>query len=143
GHWRVVPKIGIDGSHGHNDAFVESGGSLPVTATEQSTFRARAFAGVETGYSWYVGQTLYDVSAYGRAVEIIHQSVDPVIVTANNGTTSPRSVPGVVDGRFEFDTGASASVRLSNLTRLYAVYDGRFRDGYHAHGGTLGIEFRW
>ncbi|MBI4274639.1 MAG: autotransporter outer membrane beta-barrel domain-containing protein, partial [Rhizobiales bacterium] len=47
GHWRVVPKIGIDGSHGHNDAFVESGGSLPVTATEQSTFRARAFAGVE------------------------------------------------------------------------------------------------
>jgi outer membrane autotransporter protein len=143
GNWRLVPKVGIDFTHIHNDAFAESGGTLPVSATAQVTNRARAFAGAEAGYSWFVDKTLYDISAYGRAVEIIHQSVDAVTLTALDGTSTPSVVPGVTDARFEFDAGASASVRLSNLTRLYAVYDGRFRDGFTAHAGTLGIEFRW
>jgi uncharacterized protein with beta-barrel porin domain len=36
-----------------------------------------------------------------------------------------------------------ASVRLSPIARLYAVYDGHFRDGYQSNGGTLGLELRW
>lgn len=143
GSWRVVPKIGMDWTRGRNDSFVEAGGTLPVNATAQETVRTRVFAGAETGYSWFSGQTLYDVSAYGRAIEIVNQDVDSLLVTANNGTTAPRFIPGVTDARFEFNAGASASLRLSNLTRFYAVYDGRFRDGYHAHGATLGVEFRW
>ncbi len=143
GNWRIVPKIGIDWTRSRNDSFRESGGALPVNATAQAIARVRAFAGAETGYTWFSGQTLYDVSAYGRAVEIVAQNVEPVTVAAINGTAAPRQIPGVFDARFEFDAGASASVRLSNLTRFYAVYDGRFRDGYHAHGATLGVEFRW
>ena len=41
------------------------------------------------------------------------------------------------------DAGASASVKLSDALRLYAIYDGRFRDGFSAHAGTLGFEYRW
>ena len=35
------------------------------------------------------------------------------------------------------------SMRLSPLARIYAVYDGKFRDGFQSNSGTLGLEFRW
>jgi len=32
---------------------------------------------------------------------------------------------------------------VSDALRLYAIYDGRFRDGFTSHAGTLGLEYRW
>jgi len=141
--WRVVPKIGIDWTRIEIDPFTESGGAIPIIATGQNTERVRGFAGAEVGYSWLVNNTIYDIAGYARVVDIFSQNVDPVLATAVNGAALPRLVPGVIDDRFEFDAGASASVKLSDALRLYAIYDGRFRDGFTAHAGTIGFEYRW
>ncbi len=53
------------------------------------------------------------------------------------------TVFGVSEGKYGLDGGAAASLRLSPIARLYAAYDGRFRDGFQSHTGTLGLEFRW
>ena len=141
--WRVVPKIGIDWTRIEIDPFTESGGAIPVRATAQNTERVRGFAAVETGYSWLANKMLYDVAVYARVVDIFSQNIDAVLASATNGAALPRLIPGVIDDRFEFDAGASASVKLSDALRLYALYDGRFRDGFTAHAGTLGFEYRW
>jgi uncharacterized protein with beta-barrel porin domain len=49
----------------------------------------------------------------------------------------------VAEGKFGLDAGVVASVRLSPIARLYALYDGRFRNGFQSNGGTLGLELRW
>ena len=141
--WRVVPKVGIDWTHISIDPFTESGGAIPVTATGQTIDRGRVFAATEVGYSWLVGKTIYDISGYARVVDIFSQNVDSVFATATNGAALPRLVAGVIDDKFELDLGAATSVKLSDAVRLYAIYDGRFRDGFTSHGGTLGVEYRW
>jgi uncharacterized protein with beta-barrel porin domain len=141
--WRVVPKIGLDFTRIEIDAFTESGGAIPIIATAQNTERFRGFAGVEVGYSWLVNRTIFDVAGYARFVDIFSQDVDPVLATAANGAALPRLVPGVFDDRFEFAAGASTSAKLSDALRVYAIYDGRFRDGFTSHAGTIGFEYRW
>jgi uncharacterized protein with beta-barrel porin domain len=141
--WRVVPKIGIDWTNIAIDPFTESGGAIPVSATSQTTDRVRGFAAVEVGYSWLVNKTLFDIAGYARVVDIFSQNVDSVLASATNGAALPRLVPGVIDDRFEFDAGVSTSVKLSDALRLYAIYDGRFRDSFTSHAGTLGLEYRW
>jgi hypothetical protein len=49
----------------------------------------------------------------------------------------------VAESRLGLDTGVAANLRLSAMTRLYAMYDGRFRQNFTSHTGTLGVEFRW
>jgi uncharacterized protein with beta-barrel porin domain len=141
--WRVVPKIGFDFTHISVDPFTESGGAIPVAATAQTTDRFRGFAGAEVGYSWLVNKTIFDVAGYARVVDIFSQDVDSVLAAATNGAALPRLVPGVLDDRFEFDAGVSTSMKVSDALRLYAIYDGRFRDGFTSHAGTLGLEYRW
>jgi len=143
GPWRVVPKIGFDWTHISVDPFTESGGAVPVSATGQTTERGRVFAGAEAGYSWIVNKTLFDVAGYARIVDIFSQNVDSVLASSANGAALPTFVLGVTDARFEFDAGASTSVKLSDALRLYALYDGRFRDGFTSHAGTIGFEYRW
>jgi uncharacterized protein with beta-barrel porin domain len=141
--WRIVPKIGIDWTRIEIDPFTESGGAIPVIATAQNTERVRGFASTEIGYSWLVNKTIFDIAGYARVVDIFSQDVDSVLASAANGAALPRLVPGVLDARFEFDAGASTSVKISDALRLYAIYDGRFRDGFTAHAGTIGLEYRW
>lgn len=143
GSWRVVPKIGIDWTQISVDPFIESGGAIPISATAQDTRRLRAFAGVETGYSWFSGQTLYDIGVYGRVIDILSQDVDSVLAAAVNGNALPRVIPGIVDDRFEFNGGVSTTVRFSDNARIYLIYDARLRDGFSAHAGTVGLELRW
>ena len=143
GSWRIVPKIGIDWTEISVDPFIENGGAIPVAATAQETRRTRAFVGAEIGYSWFAGQTLYDIGVYGRAIDILSQDVDSVLATAANGNALPRLIPGIIDDRFEFNGGVSTTVRFSDTARMYLIYDARLRDGFSAHAGTLGFEFRW
>lgn len=143
GQWRLVPKAGMDWTRISVDAFGETGGAIPVSATAQNTERLRAFASAEIGYYWMSGSTMYDLGAYARVVNILSQEVDSVTATALSGNALPRNVAGILDDRFEFAAGASGTVKVSDNLRFYAIYDGRFRDGFVAHGGTLGVELRW
>jgi uncharacterized protein with beta-barrel porin domain len=141
--WRVVPKAGADWTRVAVDSYTEAGGGVPISASDQGTERGRVYAAVEFGRSAVVGLQIFDVSVYGKFIDIVSQDVGALLVTPATVGFVPATVPGVVDARFEFATGAVFSVRVSSMVQLYANYNGRFRDGYESHGGSLGAEFRW
>ena len=121
----------------------ETGGFDPVTVPGQVAARARAFLGAEVGHTWIMEQSMFDLSAYGRVVDIYWRQVPSLLLSSSNMLFTPQTVQGVLESRIGFDTGAMASYRFARNARAYAGYDGRFRDGYRAHGGTLGVEVRW
>ena len=115
-----------------------------VSSSGQTNRRARVLAGAEIGHTWFpTRQTMFDLSAYGRYVDIVSLDLDSMLVTSTTGAFQPRTTPGVSESRSGFDAGASASYRLNQNARIYAVYDGRFRSNFESHGGTLGLELRW
>ena len=144
GGFRLVPKAGFDFTHVSVDAYRESGGVVPVAGSAQTTDRARVYGALELGRTTQAGSALYDFSIYGKLIDIVSQRVGSVIATPIfGGGFAPATVPGVVDARLEYATGAGLAVRFSSLTRVYLNYDGRFRDGYDSHGGTVGLEVRF
>jgi outer membrane autotransporter protein len=143
GNWRVVPKIGMDWTRTHSDAFIESGGVQPLVGSTQDAERSRVFAGAELGHTWLAGRTVMDFSVYGRGVNIMSLHAGGLTVVPVSGGALPRYIAGVSEDRLGFDTGAALSVRLSPRARLYAVYDGRFRGNFDSHAGTIGLDVRW
>ena len=83
------------------------------------------------------------MSISGKIIDIVSQRVEVLSATSLIPGIAPRTVPGVVDARIEYALGATLSVRLASLVRLYATYTGRFRDGLNSQGGTLGLELNW
>jgi uncharacterized protein with beta-barrel porin domain len=142
GSARIVPKLGTDWTQTHASAYSEVGGIDAVMVPSATAERTRIFAGAEIGNTWVTGTTI-DLSAYARAVDILSQRVPVLTVSAVSGPATPVQVFGVTESKYGIDAGAMASVRLSAIARLYALYDGRFREGYQSHGGTLGLELRW
>jgi len=140
GNFRIVPKTGMDGQRVQADAFTESGGPAAVTGGSQVSSRVRAFAGAEIGQTWITGKTMFDLSVYGRAVDIVWQDIGTLQVV---GIGAPLSVQGIAESRLGADAGLVATWRLSALAKLYAAYDGRYRGNFTAHTGTIGAEFRW
>jgi uncharacterized protein with beta-barrel porin domain len=144
GSARIVPKFGGDWTQTHTDGYSEVGGLLEaVSVPDAMANRGRIFAGAEVGNTWVKGSTVFDLSAYAKGIDILFQRVPTLRVNSVFGVSTPVTVFGVQESKYGVDTGAMASVRLSPITRLYAVYDGKFRDGFQSHGGTLGLEFRW
>jgi uncharacterized protein with beta-barrel porin domain len=144
GSARIVPKFGGDWTQTHTDGYSEVGGLLEaVSVPDAMANRGRIFAGAEVGNTWVKGPAVFDLSAYAKGIDILFQRVPVLSVNSVFGVTTPVTVFGVQESKYGIDTGAMASVRLSPITRLYAVYDGKFRDGFQSHGGTLGLEFRW
>ena len=137
---RIVPKLALEYVSARTDRFSEAGGLNPVTVADGHGERARVLAGAEVGHYWIIGQQAIDVSAYGKFVDNFAQNMGAVQVSLGNNAIS---VQGIRESRNGADAGAAASWILSNAARLYANYDGRFRDGYQAHQGTLGVELRW
>ena len=137
---RIVPKLALEYVSARTDRFSEAGGLNPVTVADGHGERARVLAGAEVGHYWIIGQQAIDVSAYGKFVDNFVQNMGAVQVSLGNNAIS---VQGIRESRNGADAGAAASWILSNAARLYANYDGRFRDGYQAHQGTLGVELRW
>ena len=137
---RIVPKLALEYVSARTDRFSEAGGLNPVTVADGHGERARVLAGAEIGHYWIIGQQAIDVSAYGKFVDNFVQNMGAVQVSLGNNAIS---VQGIRESRNGADAGAAASWILSNAARLYANYDGRFRDGYQAHQGTLGVELRW
>jgi uncharacterized protein with beta-barrel porin domain len=143
GSARVVPKFGGDWTQTHTDGYSEVGGFFEaVTVPNAMANRGRIFAGAEVGNTWVNGSRVIDLSAYAKGIDILFQRVPNLAVSAVSGST-PVTVFGVQESKYGIDTGAMASMRLSALARVYAVYDGKFRDGFQSHSGTLGLEFRW
>jgi uncharacterized protein with beta-barrel porin domain len=144
GSTRIVPKFGGDWTQTHADAYLETGGGIEaVSVPPADAHRGRIFAGAEVGNTWISGGTVFDLSAYAKGVDILSQGVPILTVSAVSGPAIPVTVFGVSESKYGIDAGAMASLRLSPISRLYAVYDGKFRDGFQSHGGTLGLEFRW
>ena len=141
GQSRIVPKVALEYVSARTDRFTEVGGLQPVSVAEAHGERARVLAGAEVGHYWIVGQQAFDVSAYGKFVDNFSQNVGSVQVSLVNNNAI--TVQGIRESRNGADAGAAASYIYSNAVRFYANYDGRFRDGYESHQGTLGVELKW
>ncbi len=70
-------------------------------------------------------------------------SIDPLLLTAETGGIAPRTINGVFDDKVEFDAGIGFSLRITQMVKVYALYDGAWRKTYDSHTGTLGVEVRW
>ena len=140
---RLVPKAGLDWMSTRVDGFTETGGIDPVSVLDQSSNRTRLFAGAELGHSWLVGRTIFDLAAYGKVVDVVSQKSATLQLSSITGAALPTTIQGVAESRYGLETGVTGSVLLTDSARLYAIYDGKFRDGFQQHGGTLGLEFKW
>jgi uncharacterized protein with beta-barrel porin domain len=144
GNTRIVPKIGFDWMRTHTGAYSESGGSLDIASVPDAvSTRTRALAGAEIGHSLMVNTTLIDLSGYGRFVDIVSQSNPMLLVTSGTGFGSPTLIQGPLQGQYGADAGATLTVRLSELSRVYLGFESHFRDGYQAYGGMIGGEIKW
>jgi uncharacterized protein with beta-barrel porin domain len=138
--WRIVPKLAVEYTRGHTDAFTETLGILPITAAEANSERARVLLGAEVGRYWVLGRHVLDVSAYAKFVDNFHQQVDSVAVSSLIGAIT---VAGVKESTTGADAGGMLSFGITETARAYLAYDGKFRDGFTSHHGTVGLEIRW
>jgi len=142
-HGRIVPKVAVDWTQTQTGAFTETGGVNALSAPSEMNYRGHAYAGVEVGESWVAEHRLYDVSAYGRFVDVLAQSNGSVVATSVLVPTLQDTVQAIPEGQYGFDTGATVSTRFSQNLRVYAGYDARFREHFQSNSGTLGIELKW
>lgn len=139
--WRIVPKLALEYTRGATDGFSEVGGVLPVTTAGATSERARVLVGAEVGRYWILtGRHVLDVSAYGKFIDNFHQEVDSVSVTSLLGAIT---VTGIRESQTGVDAGGMLSFGLTETSRVYLAYDGKFRDGFQSHQGTAGLEIRW
>ena len=124
----------------HTNAFNESGGFEPVSVDESNAQRARDMLGAEAGHYWIVGQQVIDISGYGKFVENFSLLGSSVLVSL--GTRSIL-MQGIRESHYGADAGAGLSWSMNRTARLYANYDGKFRDGFTSHQATLGLELKW
>lgn len=140
GQSRIVPKLAVEYVVARTDGFTEAGGFQPVTVAGARGERARLLAGAEIGHYWIVGGQAIDVSAYGKFVDNFVQDMSPVQVSLGNNAVFAQGLRESTTGA---DAGAAVSFIMSRTARLYANYDGRFRDGFTSHQGTFGLELKW
>jgi outer membrane autotransporter protein len=140
--FRVVPKLALEYVRSQTDGFTEKGQSFfLVTASNATADRARALIGAEVGRYFIVDRKILDLSAYGKFVDNFYQNFSPVLVSIPGFL--PVSVQGIGESRYGADAGAAVSLSLSNSFRLYARYDGKFREHFESHQGTAGLEVKW
>jgi uncharacterized protein with beta-barrel porin domain len=137
---RLVPKAALEYVRASTGSFHEQGGFAPLTASGASAERSRILLGAEVGRYWILDQKVLDLSAYGKLVDNVSQNFSSVTVSLGNQSIT---VQGIGESRYGANAGASASLSLSNRSRLYLNYDGKFRTALQSHQGTLGLEFKW
>jgi uncharacterized protein with beta-barrel porin domain len=116
------------------------GGLDPLTATGTTVERSRALLGAEVGHYWIIDQKVFDLSAYGKFVDNFSQNVGSATVSLGPQSIT---VQGIGESQYGADAGASASLSLTNMVRVYINYDGKFRAAMQSHQGTLGLELKW
>jgi len=137
---RIVPKAALEYVRASTGSFQEVGGLNPVAASGATLERSRILLGAEIGRYWIVDQRILDLSAYGKFVDNFEQNFNAVTVSLGAQSIT---VQGIGESRYGADAGASASLILSNIARLYLNYDGKFRAALQSHQGTVGLELRW
>lgn len=137
---RIVPKGALEYVRATSAAFRETGGLDPLDVGGSALSRARFMVGAEIGRYFIIGQKILDLSAYSKFVDNFHQDLGSIQVTLGNQSVV---VPGIGESRHGVDAGASASLSLTNVARLYVNYDGKFRNELTSHQGTVGFEYRW
>jgi uncharacterized protein with beta-barrel porin domain len=142
-HTRFVPKLTFDWTQSRTDAFVEVSGVTPVAGSAVTARRVRMLIGGELGHSWFAQKTIMDFSVYGRLVDNLSQDFGALQITDPTGFNQPQLVAGVKESVLGADAGATLSAKVTDVVRLYAVYDGRFRSNFTSHSGTVGAEFRF
>ena len=137
---RAVPKGALEYVRATGAAVQEAGGLDPLNVGSSAISRARVMIGAEVGRYFIFDQKILDLSAYGKFVDNFYQDLGSVQVSLG-----PQNivVPGIGESRYGMDAGASASLSLTNTMRLYANYDGKFRNQLTSHQGTVGFEYRW
>lgn len=140
--FRIVPKLALEYVRSQTGGFTERGTNFfLVTASGATAERARALIGAEVGHYFILDRKILDLSAYGKFIDNFHQSFGAVIVSIPG--FQPVTVQGIGESRHGADVGAAASLSLSNTFRLYARYDGKFREHFESHQGTAGLEVKW
>ncbi len=137
---RVVPKAAFEYVRASTGSVQEFGGLDPVTATGVTTERSRVLMGAEIGHDVIFDRKILDLSAYGKFVDNVSQNVGSTVVSLGPQSIT---VQGLGESRYGADTGASASLSLNNMVRLYLNYDGKFRATTQSHQGTVGVELKW
>lgn len=137
---RIVPKGALEYVRATSAAFQETGGLDPLNVGSTALSRARIMIGAEIGRYFIVDQNILDLSAYGKFVDNFHQDLGSIQVSLGAQNII---VPGIGESRYGVDAGASASLSLTNVARLYVNYDGKFRNELTSHQGTLGLEYKW
>jgi uncharacterized protein with beta-barrel porin domain len=140
---RLVPKLTFDWLHSRTEAFTEIGGAAPVTGSAVTSSRTRMLIGAELGHSWLIDRRVMDFLVYGRLVDNLSQNIGSLQVSLADGTSLPALVSGVRESTYGADAGATLSAKVTDMMRLYIVYDGRYRSNMIAHTGTVGAEFRF
>jgi uncharacterized protein with beta-barrel porin domain len=140
--FRIVPKAAVEYVRSSTEEFRERGAAFfLVSASEATAERARATVGAEVGRYFIYDRKILDLSAYGKFVDNFYQNFSPVTVSIPG--FQPVTVTGIGESRYGADAGAAVSFSLSNSFRLYARYDGRFREHFESHQGTAGLEVKW
>ncbi|WP_375160050.1 autotransporter outer membrane beta-barrel domain-containing protein [Bradyrhizobium sp. RDT46] len=137
---RVVPKGALEYVRATSAAFQETGGLDPLNVGPTALARARVMIGAEIGRYFIIDQKILDLSAYGKFVDNFHQDLGSIQVSLG---TQSIVVPGIGESRYGADAGASASLSLTSVARLYVNYDGKFRNELTSHQGTVGFEYKW
>jgi len=137
---RLVPKAAFEYVRARTGSLQEIGGLDPVTATSATVQRARLLIGAEVGHYWIFDQKILDLSAYGKFVDNVVQNFSDITVSLGAQSIT---FQGIGESQYGMDTGASASLILTNTARLYVNYDAKFRNLMQSHQGTVGVELKW
>jgi len=137
---RLVPKAAFEYVRARTGSLQEIGGLDPVTATSATVQRARLLIGAEVGHYWIFDRKILDLSAYGKFVDNLVQNFSDITVSLGAQSIT---FQGIGESQYGMDTGASASLILTNTARLYVNYDAKFRNLMQSHQGTVGVELKW
>ena len=86
---RRAQARGSIGPRTETSSFTETGGTNPVIGSSQVSRRVRILAGAEIGHTWFGGnQTMFDLSGYARAVDIVSLEIDPLLAQSATGTAT-------------------------------------------------------
>ena len=137
---RIVPKAAIEYTHFAVDAFTETGGIFPISASSYSGDRTRLIVGAEAGHYWIVDQKVVDLAGYAKLIGNVSQNMGAISFVSGG---FPVTVQGLRERDLGVDAGATLSVNFTRTIRAYLAYDGKFRSNFQSHTGTLGLDMRW
>lgn len=143
GPWHVVPKAGADYVRVEGDRFSEIG-LLGLIARPTDTNRSRAFAGIEVGRAFAIGEVAWlDLSSSIRAVTVLDGAERTLPVAFAAAPNIGLTIRGNEARGTGIDLGAQARLGVTPNIGLYAAYNGQFHSHHRSHAATAGLKVVW